>query len=79
MELFVDIADLDAVKKVAEYYPIEGFTTNPNILSTASRPVSEMMAEYRDFVEEKDLKIKFVSVGESVPNRAHVNGAVPAR
>ena len=65
MELFVDIADLDAVKKIAQYYPIEGFTTNPSILSAASRPVEELMAEYRDFVEEKDLKIFFQVTGDN--------------
>ena len=34
MEFFVDIADIEKVEKVAEYFPIDGFTTNPNILIT---------------------------------------------
>ena len=59
MEFYVDIADLDAVKKVAAYYPISGFTTNPKILTKAERPVTELMSEYRDYVEEKNLKIFF--------------------
>ena len=65
MELYVDIADLDEVKRVAEYFPIEGFTTNPNILSAASRPVSEMMEEYRAFVEERNLKLFFQMTGDT--------------
>ena len=65
MELFVDIADLDVVKKVAEYYPIDGFTTNPKILSVAKRPVAEMMEEYKVFVEENDLKVFFQVTGET--------------
>ena len=65
MELFVDIADLEAVKRVAEYFPIDGFTTNPNILSVSERPVEEMMAEYRDFVQERNLKIFFQVTGET--------------
>ena len=65
MELFVDIADLDAVKRLAEYFPIEGFTTNPNILSKASRPVEDMMEEYRSFVQEQGMKIFFQVTGET--------------
>lgn len=65
MELYVDIADLDAVQAVAEYFPIDGFTTNPKILSRVKRPVQEMMAEYKAFVEEKDCKIFFQVTGET--------------
>ena len=63
MELYVDIADLDAVKKVAGIYPIDGFTTNPGILSAARRPVEELMKEYRDYVKEKQLKASFQVTG----------------
>ena len=65
MELFVDIADLEAVKAVSEFFPIDGFTTNPNILSESERPVEEMMAAYRSFVQEKDLRIFFQVTGDS--------------
>lgn len=61
MEFFVDIADLAAVKKVAEYFPIDGFTTNPNILTKAEKPIAEVFCEYLDFVRETDLKV-FVQV-----------------
>ena len=59
MELFVDIADLEMIKAVDEYYPIDGFTTNPKILAKASQPVQELMPEYKNFVEEKKLKVFF--------------------
>ena len=65
MELFVDIADLDAIRKVAEYYPIDGFTTNPKILSLAKRPVTEMMSEYRDFARQNHLKVFFQTTGDT--------------
>ena len=42
MELYVDIADLDTVKKISEYFPIDGFTTNPKILTRAWRSYSTM-------------------------------------
>ena len=65
MELFVDIADLEAVKKVAQTYPIDGFTTNPNILSLVKRPVEELMEEYRAYVREHNLRIFFQVTGET--------------
>lgn len=61
MEFFVDIADLDAVRKVNEYFPIDGFTTNPNILTKAQQPLPQVFAQYRDFVKETGLKI-FIQV-----------------
>lgn len=64
MEFYVDIADLDSVKQVAEYYPIDGFTTNPKILTKSDRDVAELMPEYREFVETNDLKIFFQVTGE---------------
>lgn len=59
MELFADTADLEAVKEIAKYYPLDGITTNPKILTKANRPLPEMMAEYRQFVSGTKLKIFF--------------------
>lgn len=33
MEFIIDTAQLDAIKKCAEFYPIDGVTTNPTIIS----------------------------------------------
>ena len=65
MELYVDIADLAAVKSVGDRLPIDGFTTNPNILSESERPVEDMMEEYRAYVKEKNLRLFFQVTGES--------------
>ena len=56
MEFYVDIADIDVVKRVNEYFPIDGFTTNPKILTKLNRPVSEVMPEYREYVRETGMK-----------------------
>lgn len=68
MELYVDTADLDAIKKVAEYYPIDGFTTNPKILTKANHPMEELMPEYKAFVQENNLKIFFQVTAEKAEN-----------
>lgn len=47
MEFFVDIADIEKVKNVAEYFPIDGFTTNPNILTKSDRSLEENLREYK--------------------------------
>lgn len=65
MELYVDIADLNEVKAVAAYFPIDGFTTNPKILTRCKTSVQELMPEYKAFVEERDLKIFFQVTGET--------------
>ena len=61
MELYVDIADIESVKKVAEYYPIDGFTTNPKILTRAKSDIALLMPKYRAYTESNDMKI-FVQV-----------------
>ena len=61
MEFFVDIADIEKVEKVAEYFPIDGFTTNPNILTKSERSLSENMRIYREYVQKTGLLV-FVQV-----------------
>ena len=61
MDFFVDSADLDAVRAINAYFPIDGFTTNPNILTKATRPLEELFQEYRDYVHETGLRV-FVQV-----------------
>ena len=33
MKLLIDDANLDYIKKICEFYPIDGVTTNPSILA----------------------------------------------
>lgn len=61
MEFYVDIADISAVKKVAEYFPIDGFTTNPNILTKGEKSLQENMKEYKEYIYENGGKL-FVQV-----------------
>jgi len=61
MEFFVDIADVDAVKRVSEYYPIDGFTTNPNILTKSEQSLEENMREYKEYIVQTGFRL-FVQV-----------------
>ena len=61
MEYFVDIADIEAVRAINDAFEIDGFTTNPNILTKTDRPLQELFAEYREYIRETGQKI-FVQV-----------------
>lgn len=61
MEYFVDIADIEKVREINDYFPIDGFTTNPNILTKAVEPLDSLFADYRAYVQETGQKI-FVQV-----------------
>ena len=61
MEYYVDIADIEKVREINEYFPIDGFTTNPNILTKTDRPLQALFAEYRSYINETGQKI-FVQV-----------------
>jgi len=61
MEFYVDIADIESVKRVNEYFPIDGFTTNPAILTRTDKPLGELFEAYRDFIRQTGQKL-FVQV-----------------
>ena len=61
MEYYVDTADIEAVRAVNECFPIDGFTTNPNILTQAKEPLETLFKAYRDYVRQTHQRI-FVQV-----------------
>lgn len=61
MEYYVDIADIETVRAVNDVFPIDGFTTNPNILTKTDRPLPELFAEYRDYIRRTGQRL-FVQV-----------------
>lgn len=64
MEYYVDIADIETVRAVNDCFPIDGFTTNPNILTKAPKPLPELFAEYKAYIMETGQKL-FVQVTAS--------------
>ena len=61
MEFYVDIADIEKVRAVNKVYPIDGFTTNPTILTRTDVPLAELFEGYRNYVRETGQKL-FVQV-----------------
>ncbi|UYU31569.1 fructose-6-phosphate aldolase [Siccibacter colletis] len=48
MELYLDTADVDAVKRLARIFPLAGVTTNPSIIASAKQPVQSVLPALRD-------------------------------
>jgi len=61
MEFYVDIADIEKVRAVNEIFTIDGFTTNPSILTRTDRPLKTLFLEYRDYIRQTGQKL-FVQV-----------------
>ena len=50
MKLLIDHADINKIREIYRYYPVDGVTTNPSILAAAGRPPFEVLREIRDFI-----------------------------
>lgn len=62
MKILVDHADINAIKKMYEYYPVDGVTTNPSILNKAGRNPYEVLTEIREFIgKEAELHSQVIS------------------
>ena len=62
MKLLIDDARLDEIKKVYEFFPAAGVTTNPSILSKVGGNPFDTLKKIRAFIgEESDLHVQAVS------------------
>ena len=62
MKLIIDDAHIDLIKKIYEYYPVDGVTTNPSILAKSGRQPFEVLKEIRSFIgEEAELHVQVVA------------------
>ena len=50
MKLIVDYANLEKIKEMYMYYPVDGVTTNPSILAKEKRNPYEVLKEIREFI-----------------------------
>ena len=50
MKLFIDDANVEAIKRICDLYPIDGVTTNPTILARVKRDPRETLKEIREII-----------------------------
>ncbi|MBT1165916.1 transaldolase family protein [Bifidobacterium simiarum] len=50
MKLLIDDADVDAITRLVDYYPIDGVTTNPSILAKSGRQPFDVLREIRSII-----------------------------
>ncbi len=62
MKFLIDDADLERIKALYHYYPIDGVTTNPSILAKYGKPPYEALLAIREFIGNKaELHAQVVS------------------
>ena len=62
MKILVDHADINAIKKMYEYYPVDGVTTTHSILKNAGRNPFDVLSEIRAFIgSEAELHAQVIS------------------
>lgn len=73
MKLIIDDAHIDQIKKIYEFYPVDGVTTNPSILAKSGRSPYEVLKEIREFIgSEAELHVQAVAeTAEGMIEDAH--------
>jgi len=62
MKLLIDNANIENIKKIYEYYAIDGVTTNPSILANEGRNPYEVLKEIRAFIgKDAELHVQVIS------------------
>jgi transaldolase len=51
MEIFLDTANLDELRRAAEWGIVDGVTTNPSLIAKEGRPIEEQIAAICDIVD----------------------------
>lgn len=53
MELYLDTADVQSVKRLKTIFPIHGVTTNPSIVAKEKRPIFTILSELREVLDDE--------------------------
>lgn len=61
MIYMADTANINELKELFYYFPLEGVTTNPTILKSEGKPLSIIIPELMDLVGDKMLHIQMIS------------------
>lgn len=62
MKFIVDDANIEAIKNIYEFYPVDGVTTNPSILAKSGRKPFDVLKEIRAFIGgDAELHVQVVA------------------
>lgn len=61
MKLLIDDANIQKIKEISEFFPVDGVTTNPSILAKSGRQPFEVLSEIREFLGDKELHVQVIS------------------
>lgn len=61
MIYLADTANIDEIKELFNYFPIEGITTNPTILAHSKKKLSKIIPEIQQSIGDKMLHIQVIS------------------
>lgn len=62
MKFIIDDANVEKIKEICEYYPVDGVTTNPSILAKSGKNPYEVLKEIREIIgDKKELHVQVVS------------------
>lgn len=62
MKILIDDANIENIKRIYNYYPMDGVTTNPTILAKTGRQPYDVLKEIRAFIGGKaDLHVQVIS------------------
>lgn len=55
MIYMLDTADINAIRKAVDLYPVAGVTTNPSIVAKENRPLKEILLDIRECIGEERM------------------------
>lgn len=62
MKILIDDANIEKIKELYDFYPIDGVTTNPSILAKTGRAPYDVLKEIREFIgAEAELHAQVIS------------------
>ncbi len=61
MIYLADTANIDELKELFSYFPIEGVTTNPTIIAAEKKPLSQILPQIIELVGDKMLHVQMIS------------------
>ena len=78
MKLIIDDAHIEQIKKIYEFYPVDGVTTNPTILAQSGRKPYDVLKEIREFIgADAELHVQVVAkTAEGMVEDAHRQNSI---